>query len=400
MTVLLPWLRRGLGPWLFVPMTAFLVWTSVTTHPWHLEFDWGARYLSGALFVFSPLVAAAAAYDVARRAKPQLVDLGLGARRGVVGPLSPGLAVLLWALAACCVGWLTVGLITTLDDGLGPSDPWVFAETLAALGAAAVVGVVVAVLVDGVLAAVVAAGAVIVIASVTSGHGANLFQVASSTGSLIGIERTPARALATVFSHVAIAGSGVGVLTALFSAVSTPRRWMAGVTVTAAAVVAAALVWPFTESEYQPTTGPSACVGSAAVAVCGPASAARLLETPAADLSAARDRLAGSGLVLPVRFHVLRGAAADDLPDDETLLDLDSSALVGGHLPVEVVSTTLATPRLCAAFYSNEAAPEYLDRVGVVRNWVQQALTGEPTTGAAPQEVREAFAALSSCEPR
>ena len=397
--IVLPWLRRGLGPWLFVPMTAFLVWTSLTSHPWQLEFDWGARTLSSAIFIFAPVVAAATAYDVARRARPLFLELSMGSRRGVVAPLVPAIAVLTWSLAACCIGWLAVLLVVFSSDGVGPHDRWVFMETITALVACAVVGVVVAVVLEGTLAAGVAAGVAILLATLTSGHGANLFQVASSSGSLIGIERTPDRAVATVLCHVVLSSAAVVGLAGVFRAVRNRRRWTVFTTLAATTVVLASMYWPFAESEYQPTSEAVVCTGSGVV-VCGPASARPLLQNSAGDLSDARQKLAGSGLTLPERFYVLRGQAADDVPATATLLDLDSSSLVRGHLSTGAVAATLSMPRVCAAFYSDTGAPALLARVSVVSSWLQPHLAPGMKVGAAPPEVQTAFESLATCETR
>lgn len=395
MTTLI-WARRGLGFLVFALLVGFSISTAASSRPWLLEFDWAARFGAAYVFLLAPIVAAAVSYDIGQRARPEMALIGTTARRGAMALLSPAAAILAWSVVGAVVAWAMLALITATAGGLPPRDPWVFAETIASLSAAASLGMIVAVLVDGILAVAISAGLVLTTATLTSGQGANLFQVATSSGTMVGIERTPERAFATIACHVVIVAVACACLIARQHAHPLSRRRLGVASFAVSLPIAAAMVWPYSASEYRPSEEARACVGST-VKVCGPRSASPLLKTAAMDLNEATRRLRPSGLPLPEQYVIARGSAADTLAQDQTLLDLDSSQLIEGHLPTSTLASAVSTPRLCRGFYSNQEAPALIEHVRIVSTWAAEALTESGPVSVAPTAVREAYAALTTC---
>jgi hypothetical protein len=375
-------------------MAVFLGATAALRHDWLLDADWGTRYLAAAVFIFCPAVTATVAYDVVRRVRPTLGQLSLGAPRGYTTTLMPALATLCWVMLASLFSWLVIWVLVVGHGGVGPRDMWVYVETLIVYGAAAAVGAVVGRLIAGIPAVVVGAGATLGAAILLGGQGLLVFQVVSSTGTMIGLDRAPVRGALMLALHVGIVAvcilglwlidrsAGSGVLTAAIIVPLVP-------------LVALAFVLPETRDEFVPTKEPLVCQGQHPI-MCGPASASRLLRKAQADFSTAESKLANSGLILPDRIYVARGPAAQDLADQGTYLSYDPSSLVNGHLPRSTIANTLGTPRLCGAFFDSRSAPEYLSLVDTVSDWMLASLSGQDP-GRAPQTVADAYAKLSSC---
>lgn len=136
-------------------------------------------------------------------------------------------AAFLWALAATAVSWVVIGIAASLAGGVGASDPWIYFETMSAYAAAAAVGTLVGNHVKGVTSVAVAAGIVLAAAMVLGGQGIKAFQVAYSSGTMIGLERTPARAALAIALNLSIALLCIGVA-GLTSGVRRPSRFALG----------------------------------------------------------------------------------------------------------------------------------------------------------------------------
>lgn len=392
------WFLRGGGIWLFVPMAGFGVLTAVMNHPWHLEFDWGVRYMAGSVFVFAPLIAAVTAFDVARRARPALYDVALGASRGAWAVLSPAVAVLGWSLLASCASWLTIAAIVAQSDGLGPSSYWVFAETLAACAAAASLGALMGTYLDGLVAVAASAGVVLLAVLLIGDHDVSVFQVAGSSGTMLGLERTPARAILAIACNICIVAACVLLVVVRIRAFRRARLWDIGAALLAVAGLVMSGLWPYVYDEYRFSSSEMACAGERVV-VCGPARGLQFWRRAAGDLETARKKLEGSGLELPTRFAVVRGDRLRDLPEGTSLLDYDTAALVNGHLNRRSIAYTLATPRICAAFFSDTNARPYLDLVDITSSWLLTELA-DSSGAEAPPAVRAAYQELATCSVR
>jgi hypothetical protein len=390
------WLRRGAGLLIFATIAGFLLALSASTHPWLLDGDWGMRYNASAVLILSPFLAAVVAYDVSRRFNPTLAEVARGSSRGSFAAFLPMAAVLLWSLAATAVSWAAIGIAAALAGGVGASDPWIYLETMSAYAAAAAVGTLVGSHVKGVTAVAVAAGIVLAAATIVGGQGIKAFQVADSSGTMIGLERTPARAALAIAVNLSIALLCIGAAR-LTSGVRSPRRLaLSALAVPLVAVLVMSMTLPIQDSEYRPTREARACVGTSP-AVCGPARATTLLRGAQRDLAAARLKLRDSGLTLPDQFVVVRGDAVRTL-GTAAPLDYDPSALVDGHLSRDVLVQASATPRACEALFHDGSAQPYLDLISVVSMWLTKALEpGQGPSEAAPAAVRAAYAKLSTC---
>jgi hypothetical protein len=390
------WLRRGAGLLIFATIGGFLAALSASSHPWLLDAGWGIRNSAGLVLIFCPLLAAVVAYDVSRRVNPTLAEVGRGSSRGMFAAFLPMTAAFLWALAATAVSWAVIGMAASSAGGVGASDPWIYLETISAYAAAAAVGTLVGNHVKGVTSVAVAAGIVLAAAVVLAGPGIKAFQVASSWGTMIGLERTPLRAALAIAVNLSIALLCMGVA-GLTSGVRRPSRLALGalaIPLVASLIIAVTL--PIRDSEYRATREAQACVGSSPV-VCGPARATDLLSWAQHDLAAARLKLRDSQLALPARFVIARGDAARALGSSATPLEYDPSSLVDGHLGRDVLVQDLATPRLCEALYG-EGPQEYLDLIFGVSQWLTKALEpGQGPSEAAPPAVRAAYAKLLTC---
>ena len=397
MRVLFLWLRRGAGLLIFATIAGFLLAIAATTHPWLLDADWGLRYSASAVIIFSPFLAAVVAYDVSRRFNPTLAEVARESSRGSFAIFLPMTAVFLWALAATAVSWAVIGIMVAKAGGVGAGDPWIYLETMSAYAAAAAVGTLVGNHVKGVTAVAIAAGIVLAAATVLGGQGIKAFQVVTSTGTLIGIERTPARAALAIAVNLSIAILCIAAAR-LTNGVKPPSRLALGaLSIPLVATLALHMTLPIRDSEYRPTRQAQACVGSSPV-VCGPARATNLLRGAQGDLSAARLKLRNSELALPDRFVVARGDAVRTLGSSATALDYDPSSLVDGHLGRDVIFQAFATPRVCEAFFHDATGTEYLKLTSTVTDWLKKALEPGPGPGeAAPAAVRVAYAKLATC---
>lgn len=389
------WAWRGSGPWLFLSMAGFLIASVIASHQWSQEFDWGARHLAAAAYIFAPLVAGAAAYDTARRGRPSVQEIGLGAPRGGWVVIAPALAVLAWAVLAALVSWCAVAVVVVLNRGFGPTDLWVYLETVTVLAAAAFLGAVVGCLVEGMVAVAVAVGVVLLPALLLGPAGVSLFQVASSSGTMLGLERTPARAVLAIVVNGSVVLVAVAVTLLHFRSPRRPLVWATAPWATVAVVAVLSATWPIDDSEYRPEAT-QVCRTADDVEVCGPPEAARFWLAAAQDLAAARSTLQAADLPLPSRFAVARGAAVTDLPPGTAALDLDTASVRNGHLSHSVMASTLSTPRACAGFFDSAEAIELLELADTVRVWLSGELD-EPSGGPAPAEVTAAYEVLSSC---
>ncbi len=249
------------------------------------------RNSAGAVLIFCPFLAAVVAYDVSRRVNPTLAEIARGSSRGTFAAFLPMTAAFLWALAATAVTWLAIGIAASLAGGIGASDPWIYLETMSAYAAAAAVGTLVGNHVRGVTSVAVAAGIVLAAAMVLAGQGIKVFQVASNWGTMIGVERTPARAAIAIALNLSIALLCVGVA-GLTSGVRRPSRFaVGGLAIPLVASLVIAVTLPIRDSEYRPSREAQACVGSSPV-VCGPARAADLLRGAQRDLAVSQPQSA------------------------------------------------------------------------------------------------------------
>lgn len=389
------WMRRGAG--LLVPVTLgpLLLLTLVPGHRWFLDADWGLRNVGLVVGFFTPVLAAIAAFDSSQRLHPTLAMVARSGSRGWGATLTPPAAALAWTILVTAAAWIAVVVTSTLSGGIGPADWWVLPETVVAYASALAFGQWVGGVVRGALAPVLAA-VVVLAATLATGVGVRAFQLATTSGTMVGLERTPSRALVSIGVNASVLLLFTGLTWTTNRGRARPR------TATLVALVLPLLLTVglsagSSAQEFQPSQSTPVCIG-ANPRVCGPARTERLLTLAQRDLAGATTALAGSGLQLPNRYAIARGEAGRTLGPDTTQLPIELSSLVRGHLPRPALVGALARPRLCAALYTASTAQEYLDLAAVVSAWIDTALTHPGgTSGPAPAEVQDANRRLTTC---
>lgn len=390
------WLRRSLAPRLAPLYVVALLWAQYSVEGWQYEWVWGLRVPMRFLVLVTPVLAAAVAFDVARW-QPVAAALGPSTRRWRAATLAVPAAHVAWAFGAIALVSGTAVVRLAVDHAMGRPDLWLPAELLAALVAAASVGLVLGTVAPPGLAAPAAAVVVIGIATLGGPLGLmNTFSPQAAAGSLLGLERNPPAAAFAVLLDV-----GVVALALVLALRGSARKglWGAGVGVAAAAVLAlVAVPGSALPREYRPVAGHEFCVVRSEVSVCGPGLARRHLVDLAAALEQARSTLAGSALPLPSAYLLATPAAPPDPAETRTLVWASPAQLHDDRRP-GAIADALAMPRDCPAMY--QPGPDtgpLVDAQAQVSAWLRQALTSGGG-GAAPEPVLRAYRALSSCQP-
>ena len=349
---------------------------------------------AGSIFLVAPFVAAASAFDTASM-QPTVMEILDGTRRRDRSTLIPAAAVVLWSYFAYVLVWIAIvcGIISA--GGITPADLWTPGEVGAALLGAAAVGSLIGTLVSGVGAPVFAAAAVLVAATISRGWGGNLFEVPSTYGTMIGIERTPSRALLLILAHLGLALSAFIVARALRS--QSRVAVVASILIGAMSLSPQAL-WNYDADEYRPVSVAMMCLGRDP-AVCGPPRSQAVLRLYQRDLRDAQLRLSGTGLSFPGTFVVARGQRVGELDASQSLLSVTPEDFADGRLPSQVLASILARPRVCAALFEADQAGPYLNLIDGVQVWLTQELAGG-TADAAPARIRAAYDKLASCPLR
>lgn len=389
------WMRRGAGVLVPVTLGPLLLLTLGSSQGWFLDADWGLRSAGVVVGFYTPVLAAMAAYDATTRVQPTLAMVGRSGSRGWGVTLLPPGAAFVWAAVAMAAAWAVVVAVVVVSRGIAPADWWVVLETLFAFAAALAVGSWIGNHAGGVLAPALAA-VVVIAATLLKFLGVTAFQVVSSSGPMVGIERTPSRALVTIGVNASIVVLFLG----LELSGNRGRRRPPVVALVALAlplVITLGLSVDREAEEYRPTQEASVCVGSDPV-VCGPARAQRLLTVAQRDLADATVALGRSGLPLPDAFMVARGESVRELGPDRAELPVQLASLGRGHLSRSVVLDALSQPHVCAALFEAPTAEEYLNLAAGVRAWMDQQLSlPAGASGPAPGAVLDAYHRLDSC---
>lgn len=394
------WLRRGLGAPLALFLTVFLAWFLWSNLAWSLDAQWGTRYIGALTTLLAPLVAATVAYDQAKRYHPALADLSRSTRRGGRSALLPALSVYAWVVTALAIVIAGVVITVRAHHGLTGLDPWLAPELLAATGAIVAVGMAAGSLVHGhaapVLAATIALVAPLMLSVVSTDLGGTLFAIAHSEGTLLGLARVPHAAVTAILTHCTVIVA-CGVVTWLGTRpVPFDRRIaVASLLPVVAALTAQTLTFPSTGT-FEPTHEALACVGSRPE-VCAPERAQEFMRPVQRDFAAAVTALDGSGLTLPARLTYAR-MGTNGWTKDSTNLSFNLEDIHNGHLPAQVLTESLATPRACRALFdeSTGQTASYLEREGRVRAFMLDRIQ-HPSRTPAPPGIRADYQALLDC---
>lgn len=393
MIVLRVWIRRSLAIVVVPVVIVLLALGAWSRDGWQFESLWGLRAVVLLMPLVSPVLAAGVAFDVARRWGPLVRVLGLSTarwRRTTLGLVAVHVG---WAFAAVCLVWAAVGVRLVLDHAIWQADPWLPVEVLAALGAAAAVGLLVGTLVTSLAAPPLAAVLVYAVEALAGPYGLrSLFSPMALVDSAVGLERDPTSAAWAVALNLAVLVCCC--LVALRG--TTSRAWAAQVTL--AGIVVGGVLLGYAQSsppDFRPSTQPRACARTGAVEVCGPGNARPFLGELAGDLAGASRQLTGSGIPLPHQFVL-------GVPGEEAAVTPAASVVHASPAGLTrqrrtaTLARVLALPRICPQLL--DAGPEttpLLDRQAKVTAWIRDAL--EHGGGAAPAGVVAAYRDLTTC---
>ena len=361
------WLRRGTGAAAGLALVVFASAMIALQHRWFREADWGLRYLAATAYIIAPLLAAACANDIARRAAPTLVELSRTTSHRARLWLGLVLSVWTWSLCAAALAAAVVLTIVAANHGVPPRDPWLALESASIFLAASMVGLVMGQFVSGVFAPVLAAVAVFGSANVLSSWGVPLFKTGVTSGTLVGLERSNLNASLVVAEHLVLVvvcaawswwWSGPRPVRGLVAKLS-----IGGALLAVAAGVAA--VWSEPD-EFVPTSERYVCVGDRP-ALCGPVRVKGVLRSAQQGFARAEAKLHGRGLELTQTVVVLRGAAVQQRASEGTPFALHPSRVHDGSIHNGDVAAVLAAPRACAALFSDTEFGPYLADIDLVQ---------------------------------
>jgi hypothetical protein len=394
------WLRRCSAAYASPVMVLICVWVIHERSGWDYEWDWALSNASTPSLLLAPLLAGLVAHDRARRAGPTVAPLSAAAPRGEAGLLSLAGASWLWTLAAWAAG-LGYAAVRVLPNGPeGSPNPWVLVEVPVLLALAAATGLLVGTVLPNRAAGPLAAlgfFSVGVLAQASPVNG--LLKAGGSTGTLAGLERTPAVAVAIIAAHSALAAAAL--LAARAHASPAGRRPVAA-PLSAAALALVAVGGLFVVNRgaepYRPVTTTQVCVPGA-VTVCGPSNTRPLLVRAGRDLSAAVTTLDGAHVPWQRQYVLARGEKVREIPPDQSVLDLAPEEFTNGRLSVHQVASSLSRPRMCDAYFGGPDLDVAMENQRRVYDWVTQQLRSPTASGAAPQTVQDAFRWVANCEP-
>lgn len=392
------WLRRCTSARAFPALLAIVLVIAHTRKGWEYEWDWAFNNVSTSTILLAPVVAGLVAFDRSRRMQPTLAELACTTARGKRSLMSMALASWLWHLAAWALVMLYAGIRVASHGAVGTPDVWVFAETPAVLLAGAFVGLLCGSVLPNLAAGPVAAVTTYAVELLGDTSGlSGLFMAGGSTGTLVGLERTPSVALATIGVHLGVALTCGLAAAAWTVAPERAVRWFAA----AASLLVVGALWNLGYVErgndaYRVARSATFCVGSGVV-VCGPQKAGPLLSIAQKSVAEAVAGTHSGGIPWQTRYVLSR----DDerIPSDSGVLRLSSDEIAHGRLSVGDIAGTLATPRMCQAYLEYEAPEQLLESQATVMGWVTEQLDADREGGAAPTGVRAAFERLSDCAP-
>lgn len=394
MIVLRVWMRRALALVLAPLVVGALAFGAWSRDGWQFESLWGLRAVVLLMPLVSPVIAAGVAFDVARRWGPLVTTLGPSTARWRRATLALMAAHLGWTFAAVCVVWAVVGVRLVIDRAIWQADPWLPVEVLAALGAAAAVGLLVGSLVKSLAAPPLAAVLVFAVEALAGPYGfMSLFSPMAVVDSVVGLERSPVAAGWAIALNLAVLVCCC--LVALRGPTSS-RVWIAQMTV-ACVVLGGVLLGHARSSplDFRASTRPRACARTDAVEVCGPGNAKPFLGELAVDLASATRRLADSGLPLPHKFVLGVPGEQPAVTSAASVVHASPAGLTRMRRTATLAGV-LALPHVCPQLL--DAGPDttpLLDREAQVSAWIREALQGG--VGPAPQGVVDAYRDLASC---
>lgn len=390
------YLRSGVTVPVFLVALGAVVGAVATTSDWHLEMDWGLRLTSSTVAFVSPLVAAAAAFDTARRHHPTFAALARAGARGPVLQTIPALGVAAAGITAYIVAWIGIWVVVLRRGGVMVTDYWALPETAVPIVGAAMVGGMVGRLIKGLGAPLAAAGLVLLGAVVASPWGRGPFEAVTTYGTLTGLERPPAQAMATVVSGV------VTVVIAFLliggSQLRPPAPWVKFALLAALVPVwIAPSAYPWPDQVFRISSEPTACVGTEP-SLCGPQSRVPLLAMAQPSFARAYSRLGGTPFRGPSAFRVTRLDQYSQL-EGAAPLDFDPSGLANGReYEPNRIASALLRPHQCKGLFDAEDSVPILAAQSMVTPWLVDVVSGQRSGRPVPTEVLTAFSTIENCD--
>lgn len=398
MVALRIWLWRCTAARAFPALLAVGVVAVASRSGWQLDWRWASDWVPIMTYLTIPAAAGLVAFDRSRLVEPTMAGLGRGAPRGADGMVALVVASWLWLLLAWA---LTFGYVAVRAAGSGAvarPDPWSFVLTPVVLLAGAALGLLFGTVIPNLAAGPVAAVVTYLLPLTAGNVGLPWLMVADvSTGTLIGLERTPVPAAVNVAFHLVVAVACV--IVASRSPALTPRL---GTTMTIAiiAVVAASLLaYDVVDKQvaaWRPSPGPQLCLGQRVV-VCGPAEAGSLLRVAHDSVESAIDRLGDAGIAWQTRYAF--STQPEQVPAGSGHLSLQPEGVAEGRMSIDDVVYTLQAPRVCAAYFADRPPAQLMSSQGQVAEWLSARLSGSAPVGRAPTDVVEAYRRLRACVP-
>ncbi len=394
MIVLRVWIRRSLAMVVAPVVVVLLALGAWSRDGWQYESLWGLRAVVLLMPLVSPVLAAGVAFDVARRWGPLVTVLGPSTARWRRTTLALVAAHVGWTFAAVCLVWAAVGVRLVLDHAIWQPDSWLPVEVLAALGAAAAVGLLIGTLVTSLAAPPLAAVLVFAVEALAGPYGLmSLFSPMPLVDSAVGLERDPTSAAWAVALNLAVL---VCCCLIALRGPTTSRAWAGQVTLAALAVGGVLLGYAQSSPpDFRPSTQPRACARTGAVEVCGPGNARPFLGELAGDLAGASRQLAGSGLPLPHQFVLGSPGEQAAVTPAASVIHAYPAGLTRQRRTA-TLARVLALPQICPQLL--DAGPDttpLLDRQQQVSAWIRDAL--EHGAGTAPAVVVAAYRDLTTC---
>lgn len=387
------WAYRGLAVRIAPVLIGILMFGAWSRNGWQYEWLWGMRGVLAIMPLVAPLVAAGVAFDM-RRWEPLIATLGPSTQRWRAALLALPVAHVIVAFGGVCVVWITVAVRLAAHEALWQLDPWLPMEVLAALSAAAGIGLILGRYVRNLLAAPLAAILVFALEALAAPYGmSSLFAPMALVDSAVGLERDPRAAGLSIALNLA-ASLWCGAV-ALRSS-EAPRMSTISVALSSTllvAVIVAPASWA--PLEYRASTDSTICVRDGKVQTCGPRSVRPLLRDLSLGLDDASTKLGSSGLPLPQTFFLAIPGVVGPERSEGTVAAVAPVDLAGVNRTT-ALARILATPRVCPQFMDpDQDTVPLLDRQERVQRWIAGALRGGELS--APQTIRTEYGELVAC---
>lgn len=363
---------------------------------WSYEWGWALEQAAGPTYLLCPLLAGAVAFERSRHVAPTIDLFARSALRPARWAMP--LAFTIAMIAAPVLTVAVAAVVVSRNSPGPPTNLWILLEVPAALLGAAALGVLAGRGLRPNVAGPVAAAGCFALGLLSKTFGVpSLFRAGGATGSLIGLEPIPMIVIGSILCHLSVVM--ITVVRERWVPTGTDQRWSSWPNVLAGSLVV--LIGAFGlvlggGNTYRTSSEPEVCVGNHPT-VCGPASGRAVIAIGQASLSDALNDLESSGVLWRDRYVLARDSDFGTLQQDAGRLRISPDGIQNGRADQWEIAATLATPRMCQAYFGSTAGT-LLDRQSEVIDWIVAELA-RPAAGTAPTSVKAAYEELSTCDP-